>query len=67
MSGDVAQLLKALYATCFLRFDATSRRNPEGKLEVRKTDAAISPVCLRDRHLTTSNHGSNAPVNVSGS
>ena len=34
--------------------------NPEGKLEVRKTNAAISPVCLRDRHLP------NAPVNISG-
>ena len=41
-------------------FDPTSRQIPEGKLEVRKTNAAISPVCLRDRHLL------NAPVNISG-
>ena len=37
-----------------------SQQNPDGKLEVRKTNAAIYPVCLRDRHLP------NAPVNISG-
>ena len=41
-------------------FDPTSWQDPEGKLEVRKTNAAISPVCLRDWHLP------NAPVNIRG-
>ena len=41
-------------------FDPMSQRTPEEKLELRKTNAVISHVCLRDRHLL------NAPVNISG-
>ena len=61
----MAQWLKTLHAHLDplkgrFGFDPMSRQNPEGKLEVRKTNAAISPICLRDRQLL------NAPVNISG-